>query len=213
MRRFTVLSVAALFGAVCVFSGFAISQEKHGDKPAASDKQPAGGMDPAMMKAWMEASTPGPHHKSLEAMAGNFKYVNKWKMDPSQDWTTAEGDYTGEMGLGGRFLLTTVKGAMMGSEFTGMGCLGYDNTLQKHVSVWIDNMGTGIMRSEGTCDGACKVVTFEGEMIDPMTKKPAKYKYAFEAKSNDEFTMRWWTPDPKDGKMFESMVIDYTRVK
>ena len=146
-------------------------------------------------------------------MAGNFKYVIKFKMDPSQDWQTAEGDYEGNMALDGRYLLTNVTGAMMGDQFKGMGCLGYDNTLQKPVSAWIDNMGTGIMRSEGTCSNDDKTLTFEGEMMDPMTKKMTKYKYVYDIKNNDEFSMHWWQPSMSDGKMFESMVIDYTRVK
>ena len=116
-------------------------------------------MNDAIMKSWMESATPGPHHKALEAMAGKFKYTNKWKMDPSQDWTVTEGDYDGQMMMGGRYLMVTVKGPMMGSEFEGMGCLGYDNTIQKHVAGWIDNMGTGIMRSEGTCDNDCNAET------------------------------------------------------
>lgn len=199
---------ATVLAGLCFVATYALSQ----DKPAAQDKAP-GGMDEATMKAMMEAGAPGPHHKGLEPMAGKFKYVNKWRMDPSQDWTVSEGDYEGEMGLDGRFLLTTVRGPMMGAEFVGMGCMGYDNVAQKHLSAWIDNMGTGIMRSEGTCDGHCKVITFEGQMLDPMTKKMCKYKYQFDVKSNDEFTMRWWSPDPADGKMFESMTIAYTREK
>src|SRR5439155_23638100 len=147
------------------------------------------------------------------AMAGKFKYVNKWKMDPSQDWTTTEGDYDGHMGLDGRYLLVSVEGPMMGSKFEGMGCLGYDNNIQKYVAAWIDNMGTGIMRSEGTADNGDKTITFEGKEIDPMSKKLAPYKYVYEIKSNDEFTMRWSSPSMTDGKMFESMVIVYKRVK
>jgi hypothetical protein len=50
-------------------------------------------------------------------------------------------------------------------------------------------------------------------MLDPMTRQMCKYKYQFEIKSNDEFMMRWWSPNPADGKMFEAMTITYTRVK
>jgi hypothetical protein len=202
------LSVIVIAG-VCFIGAIARSQDK---KPGAGAAPGGGDMD-AMMKTMQDASAVGPHHKGLEAMAGKFKYVNKFRMDPNQDWQTSEGDYSGQMGLGGRYLLQSVNGPMMGMQFEGMGCLGYDNVLQKHVAAWIDSMGTGIMRSEGTCDGACKNITFEGEMMDPMTKKMAKYKYSFEVKSNDEFVMHWWSPSMSDGKMFEMMTIDYTRVK
>lgn len=207
MRKHYLMSLTAVVLGVCLVGTYALSQEKAG-----YDKAPSGPQD-EMIKAWEQASKPGPHHKALEAMAGNFKYVNKFKMDPSAEWTTSEGEYSGEMIMDGKFLAVNVKGPMMGMDFNGMGVLGYDNTLKKHVSGWIDNMGTGVMRSEGTCDGACKTITFEGDMIDPMTGKPCAYKYVYEIQSNDNFTMRWWSPSPTDGKMFESMVINYTRVK
>ncbi len=208
MRNLICLSVAFVAG-VCFVGSFALAQ----DKPAGQDKPAAGGMDDAMMKAFMEAGTPGPQHKAMEPMAGKFKYTSKMRMDPSQEWMTSEGDYEGELAMEGRYLLTQVNGSMMGMQFMGMGCLAYDNMLKKWVSAWIDSMSTGIMRSEGTSDAAMKVITFEGEMLDPMTKQMTKYKYAFEVKSNDEFAMRMWSPNPADGKMFESMVINYTREK
>jgi hypothetical protein len=102
---------------------------------------------------------------------------------------------------------------MMGMPFEGMGCMGYDNVAKKHVSAWIDSMGTGIMYSEGTCDGSCNTITFNGEMLCPIEHTNKPYKYTYEIKGNDEFVMRWWSPSPADGKMFESMVITYTRVK
>ena len=206
-NRSRIALVAMVVVCICFLGTHALSQDK--DKPADA----TGGMDPAMMQAWMEASTPGAHQKALEPMVGNFTYTLKFKMDPSQDWTTSEGTYEGNMAMDGRYLLTDVKGDMMGSQFHGMGCLAYDNVLKKYVSAWIDNMGTGIMRTEGAGDAANKVITFEGKMMDPMTRKETAYKYVYEIKSNDAFTMRWWQPGMADGKMFESMVIEYTREK
>ena len=40
---------------------------------------------------------------------------------------------------------------------------------KKYVGVWIDNMGTGIMYSTGTCDADGKVCTSTSEMLDPMS--------------------------------------------
>jgi hypothetical protein len=117
------------------------------------------------------------------------------------------------MALDGRFLMSHVRGPMMGMQFTGMGCLGYDNTLKKYVAAWVDNMGTGIMRSEGTSPDGGKTITFGGEMMCPVDHTMKQYKYQYEVKNNDEFVMRWWSPSPGDGKMFESMVITYTRAK
>jgi hypothetical protein len=210
MKKRSLFWASAVAVAVCSVGGWVMSDEPK----KAPEGQPAGGMDPAMMEAWAKYMTPGDHHKALSAMEGKFKYNMTFKMDPTQPSQTAEGEYEGKSVFGGRFLMTMVKGPMMGDNFEGMGYLGYDNQLQKHVSVWMDNMGTGIMRSEGTCSDDCKTMTFEGEMPDIMQGgKMCKYKFVYNIKSPDEFSMRWWSPAPATGEMFESMTINYTRAK
>jgi hypothetical protein len=215
MRTRNLLGLSAAFvAAVCLVGSYAMSQDKHaGDKGKPAAGAAAGGMDEAMMKSMMEAGAVGPQHKALEPMAGKFKAVNKFKMDPSQDWTVSEGTYEGEMGLGGRYLLVEVQADMMGMPFQGMGVLGYDNTIKKYVAGWIDNMGTGVMRSEGTSSDGGKTIVFNGEMMCPIEHVMKPYKYQYEVKSSDEFVMRWWSPSMTDKKMFESMVITYTREK
>jgi hypothetical protein len=204
----TGAATVAVVAGVCLVGSVAMSD----DKKQPADPGAAGGMDPAMMAKWQEYMTLGPHHKAMEALAGNFKYVNKWRMSPDQEWVTSEGQYNGEMIMGGRYLAFDVSGPMMGETFEGMGVMGYDNSLKKHVSGWLDNMGTGLMRMEGTCDGACKTITFSGEMKDPMTGQMKKFQEIFTVKDNDTFHMKWMEPGP-DGKMFEMMTIEYTRVK
>lgn len=206
--RCTKWSGIAAVAFFCLIGSLAMSDDKKQPADAA-----AMGMDPAMMEAWAKYMTPGEHHQRLESMAGKFKYVNKWRMDPKQEWVSTEGDYEGEMIFGGKFLACSIRGDMMGQPFEGMGVLGYDNALKKHISGWIDNMGTGMMRSEGDCDSTGRIITFEGEMVDPMTNQPTKYKYVYNIESDDRFTMRWWSPDPATGELFESMVIEYTRVQ
>lgn len=202
---------AAVLAGVCFVGSYAMSDDKK-QPDAGGAGGGAGGMDPAMMEAWGKYMTPGPHHKAMEAMAGKFKYVNKWRMDPKQDWVSTEGDYNGEMIMGGRYLAFNVGGDMMGERFDGMGVMGYDNSLNKHVSGWIDSMGTGLMRTEGTCDGSCKTITFEGECMDPLTNKMKKYKEVLTVHDNDSFSINWSEPGP-DGQMFESMQMTYKRVK
>ena len=213
MRTRNLLGLSAAFvAAVCLVGSYAMSQDKHGDKNKPGGGATAGGMDEAM-KAMMAAATPGPQHQALAPMSGKFKAVNKFKMNPTDEWQTSEGTYEGETCMDGRYLLMNVQANMMGMPFQGMGCLGYDNVLKKYVAAWIDNMGTGIMRSEGTSSDGGKTITFAGEMMCPVEHANKAYKYTYEIKSGDEFVMRWWSPSMTDGKMFESMVVTYTREK
>ncbi len=67
---------------------------------------------------------------------------------------------------------------MMGKPFQGVGITGYDNFKKKYVSFWIDNMGTGMLTSEGGADAEAKMITFQGKMDDPMSgqkDKPMKF--------------------------------------
>ena len=64
-------------------------------------------------------------------------------------------------------------GKMKDMQFKGMGIEGYDNVKKKFVGSWIDNMGTGIMMSEGTYDPATKTFTYttDEEMMPGMKTK------------------------------------------
>ena len=170
-------------------------------------------MDPAMMDRWIKYATPGDHHKNLAPMVGHFKYVNKFRMNPQAPWMESDGECHSEMALGGRYLLSQVQGPMMGENFEGMGCLGYDNNSGKHFMGWIDNMGTGMMKAEGTCSDNCKVITFEGRQDDPMTGKADQpYKIQYVIKDDDNYEMHFWAP-AESGEMFENMTITFARVK
>ena len=70
----------------------------------------------------------------------------------------------------------------MGAPFAGHGTMGYNNVTGKYWSTWNDNMSTGLMLSEGTCDTQGKTCTFTGTWDDPV-KKGAKVK--------SRMTTRW----------------------
>lgn len=58
---------------------------------------------------------------------------------------------------------------MMGMPMTGKSLTGYDNAKKKFVSSWIDNLGSGIVRMEGTYDEATKTLHLKGKQSDPGT--------------------------------------------
>jgi hypothetical protein len=72
-------------------------------------------------------------------------------------------DVTGKMQMPGP------DGKMKNMTFKGMGIEDYDNVKKKFVGTWVDNMGTGIMMSEGDYDVATK--TSRGDSRDE-TKEP-----------------------------------------
>jgi hypothetical protein len=92
-------------------------------------------------------------------------------MKPGDPPMTSEGEAEVTPILGGRYVHTEMHGMMMGQPYEGIGTDGYDNALGEFVSTWVDNMGTGVMDMHGKIDADHKVISYEGKMVDPVTKK------------------------------------------
>jgi hypothetical protein len=167
-------------------------------------------MDPAMMQAWQESMTPGPMHEMLANKVGEWTAeVTMW-MDPSQPPTTSEATTVCEAILGGRYFKSTHTGNMMGMPFEGFEISGYDNVKKKFFNVWIDNMGTGIMMTEGSYDETSKTLTLTGQMADPMGTD-MNVREVIKVIDKDHSTFEMYI-DMGDEEM-KNMEIQYTRVK
>ena len=68
------------------------------------------------------------------------------------------------MDVTGKIKMPGADGKLQDFEFKGHGMEGYDNAKKKFVGTWIDNMGTGIMMSEGDYDPSSKTFTYRSEM-------------------------------------------------
>jgi hypothetical protein len=191
VRSFTVaLSLIAL-SAMPV-----LAQDKPKDAPA---------MGNADMEAMMKAATPGEQQKKLARLAGDWTFTNKAWMAPGAPPVTSTGTMHGELLMGGRYVEHTWKGNMMGMPFEGRGTDAYDNVGKQYVSSWVDNMGTGIMHSTGTCDDAVKVCTYIAEMWDPMSGKKVSSKSVITWMDDNNFKNEMYGqgPDGKEMKMME----------
>ena len=198
---FAVLSLGLVSGST-VLAAEGETQTKAAPKTdAAHDK---------MMAEMQKAAMPGPMHEFLKPMAGSWKATAKTWMAPG-DPAVSEGACENTWILGGRFLQTAYKGEFGGMPFEGFGLLGYDNQKKEFVSVWVDDMGTGISFSNGSADAAGKVLTLHSTTMDPATGKPVKYKMVTKVSDENQHAMSMITM--KDGKEHTDMEITYTRAK
>lgn len=165
-----------------------------------------------MMKAWEAAATPGPHHKHLEAMVGEWEGTNTWWMAPGAPANVSPTTCSARMEFDGRFLMSHHKGDMMGMAFHGMGSMGYNNTTKQYEGTWMDNMGTMTMFMTGTCSEDGKVFKMEAKFVDPMTGQPSYMKETCTVVDADNYRMEMFGPGP-DGKEFKMMEIVYKRKK
>lgn len=167
-----------------------------------------------MMKKMAAFATPGPNHKYLESFTGDWTAEVKMWMQPGQPPVTTQYKMTSEMIMGGRYFHYHVKGSFMGMPFEGKSIIGYDNFKKKFVSMWIDNMGTGIYMTEGTLDKTGKVRTETGLWDDIATGGKVKVKMVTKSGDKDKFLFEMYYAGGMYGpKEVKAMEIAYTRKK
>lgn len=188
-----------------LFAFAAVADDKPAKKEMSADEK-------AMMEAWMKAMTPGDNHKHLDAMAGSWDTKLTFWMAPDAPPTTSTGVSENRWILGNRVLEQRFKGTYMDQPFEGIGHTGYDNVKKQYWGTWIDNMGTGIMTSTGTSADGGKTWTFKGTYADPMTGKDTSMEEKITVIDKDHHKFEMWGPAP-DGKIYKSMMIEYTRRK
>jgi Protein of unknown function (DUF1579) len=180
---------------------------------AQQEKPPAGmpDMNSPEMQAMIAAMSPGPEHKRLARMVGDWTFTNKMWMDPSAPPAEGSGTMHAEMILGGRYVQAVWKGNFMGQPFEGHATEGYDNLSKKVVSSWVDNMGTGIMYSTGTCEQNGKVcTTTSNEMLDPMTGKMTSARSVITWTGDNSFKMEMYMK-PAGGAETKAMEMTVTK--
>jgi hypothetical protein len=209
-KYFTLVCVAALFAAP------AFAQDAAAPK---KDEKAAGGQpdEAAMMAAMMELAKPGENHKILQAMVGAWTYKVKFWVTPDAPPMESSGTTMTRPAMGGRYFISDHKGmmqmpgpdgAMQNMEFNGMAVEGYDNVKKKFVSSWIDNMGTGIMNSEGTFDSSAHALTYVSE-YEPMPGMKTKVRQLITITDQNHHKMEFF--EMRGDKEVKTMEIDYTR--
>src|SRR5205814_3010647 len=114
--------------------------------------------------------------------------------------------------MDGRYIRGEVSGEMPGmGPFRGEGISGFDNVSQKFVGSWIDNMGTGIMNGVGELSKDSKTMNWSFTMTCPIAKKQVTIRQVETYPDADTMTLEMYGPDPKTGKEFKSMRIEFTR--
>jgi len=160
------------------------------------------------------------NHKLLASLDGTWNFTTKMWMNgdssskPQESKGTAVrksvmGGRYSVMDVNGKFKMPDANGKLKDVDFKGQGIDGYDNAKQKFVSAWMDNMGTGIMTSEGTYDPTSKSFNYTGEyQMAPGMKQ--QIREMIKLTDKDHMTFEWY--ENHGGQELKTMQIDYTRV-
>jgi len=203
---------ALIAGAALLTTAFAFQDKGKEAKPAAASAAPDDAEMAETMAKWAAYATPGTEHKVLDGLVGTWTtHMSSW-MEASAPPMEADGTAEVKWILGGRYLEEKHTATWMGEPFEGQGLSGFDNLKKKYVSVWCDNMGTGLTTSEGTYDARKKAITYTGQGPDMTMTRFAPYRIVSTFADANSFRMEMYATD-KAGKEFRSMEITYTRKK
>jgi hypothetical protein len=160
------------------------------------------------MEVYRKLATPSVPHKLLAKLTGSWTTRTKGWMEPDQPPMQGTGMCEQKMLLDGRYLQQEYTGEMMGSPFTGINLIGYDNYTKKYVSTWIDSMSTGIYFFEGIASADGMTITQECNFDDPI-KGPAVWRsVTMIVDSNTiEYKMYLTPKGGKEEKMMEMTMI------
>ena len=216
--KFAIGTIAAAFTAA--FLTAPVFAQESSPNPAAAAAPAAGQPNEAeMMKQMMELAKLNENHKLLKDSVGTWSYTVKMWMngDPSSKPEESRGIAKRTAIMDGRFVVMDVAGRMQmpGADgkmksmtFKGHGLEGYDNVKKKFVGTWMDNMGTGIMMSEGDYDPATKTFTYNSEM-EPMPGMKTAVREVLKMTDKNHMTFEWY--ENRGGQEVKTMEINYTR--
>jgi hypothetical protein len=183
-----------------------------GGQPSAEDMQ-------KMMQQMTELAKLNENHKLLAELAGNWSYTVKMWMAPGAPPIETKGSAVRKSVMDGRYFAADFHGEMKmpGPDgkmktmpFIGKSLEGYDNVKKKFVSTWSDNMGTGIMVSEGTYDPETKTFTYNSQM-EMMPGMKTNVREVIKVVDKDHHNFEWY--ENQGGQEVKTMEINYTRKK
>ena len=176
---------------------------------AGSDDQSTDAATQAMMETWQAYASPNDNHAVLNPLVGTWNHVVTWWMTPDSQPEMSNGTSETKWVMDGRYLRQAVKGTSMGQPFEGMGFTGFDNGRQTYQTIWMDNMGTGMMIGEGTYDPGKKTLTDQGRFTDPFVGQRS-YRGVITFVDDVHYRYELYVAD-ENGKEFRMMEIVYTR--
>jgi len=163
------------------------------------------------MEVYRKVGTPGAPHKQLASLAGHWTTRTRAWMEPGKPPVEGKGTCEQKMILDGHYLQQEYTGEMMGSPFTGINLIGYDNHVKKYVSTWIDSMSTAIYYFQGKASADGKTITQEASYDDPV-RGPMAWRSVTRIVNENTLEMEMFLT-PKGGKEEKMMEMTVARAK
>ncbi len=161
--------------------------------------------------AWSaDTAVPGRHHARLADFVGTWDIHARFWRRPETAPLESIGTAELCLILGGRFLEQRQEGSHLGKPTSGIGYVGFDSAKRRYVSLWLDDLSTAIMRTEGPPDPSGKTIRTRGTIDDTAAGEPQSIEEVMTLVGPDRFTYEAWI-GPSGGKLARIMEIVYSR--
>ncbi len=195
-------------GALVLWTGAALYQ---GVAHSEEDEPPPGGTLPPEV---LERITPGPQHRHMGWYLGEWTTATHMTMPGMPAAPPSKGTCTYSWLIEGRWMMSRMKGSLMGMPMEWVHVHGYNNMTKSYETIGFDSMSTDAKIAYGnavTPDG--KTFAFQGMMNEFLTgqiKKP--FRTVITERDDDHFDIGIWDPEigPNGAEVLR---IEFTRVK
>ena len=158
--------------------------------------------------------TPGEQHAGMAYYLGDWDVTFRITMAGMDGMAPTQGTCSYEWLIDGRWMLSRMKGSMMGTAMEWVHIHGYNNMTMNYETIGFDSMSTDTKFSTGnpsTQDG--KTFNFFGTMNEYLTGQINKqFRTVTHQRSADRFDLEIWDPEigPNGAKV---MQFEYSRKK
>jgi hypothetical protein len=158
------------------------------------------------------AGTPGNMHARLAQAVGVWEGKGKMWMAPDTDAIPSDCTATTTALMGGHYIRTEITGEIPGmGPFVGQGIYGFDNVSQSFVANWIDSFSTGMMNGTGELSADGKQLTWHYTFNCPIAKRVMVMREIETITGPKTKTLESWGTDPRSGKEFKTMSVEFTK--
>jgi hypothetical protein len=198
--------LATLIAAATLFSGSLVPAYGQDQGAAARDAE----AEAEALAAFLVAANPGEEHERLASLEGAWAVTGMFWSEPGAEPITAAHSSKMRMALGRRYLIEDLEGDLWGEEFRGVGITAFDNVEEEYVTIWIDNLSTGILMLRGRYDQGRDAVVMTGEYTDPVTGQKRFLKSVERVTEDGTRVYEHWEVSD-DGGEFKVMELTYLR--
>ena len=204
--RLVLAGVVLAGGSLALLAAAPWQDAKAKDKPAGGQSKP---FTDEEMAAWKKSSTPGLQHAELAKMAGTWNVKATSWMKPGATPEQWSGTADCKMTMDGRYLVEDFSGTMSMGPYHGHGMLGFNNQTGQWEHVWIDDMGTAMMISQGKSDAGKTELHSTGTC--PLNGERVSMRMVLMSHGDDERTVDMWSTFPGQPE-FQSMSLRYHKL-